>query len=113
MQLGRTRLSPVERLRQRHLRLCLQLIGTVSWSQVSFPLEVFVDSGADDNFIDSCLVSQFNLSTESLPTAKDVVALDGRLVGRVTHHTAPLIHHKSISLFIISSPLLKAAQSIH
>ena len=80
----------------------LQLRGTVIWAHVSFPLEVLVDSGADDNFIDSCLVSQLSLPSEPLPTAKDVVALDGKLLGRVTHHTVPLSlllsgnHHESI-----------------
>ena len=58
-----------------------------------------MDSGADD----SCLVSQLSLPSEPLPTAKDVVALAGKLLGRVTHRTAPLSlllsgnHHESIS----------------
>ena len=67
----------------------LQLKGTVSWSQVSCPPEVLVDSGADDNFIDSNLASQFHLPSEPLPAPKDVFALDGKLLARITHHTPP------------------------
>lgn len=34
------------------------LKGTVSWAKDSFPLVVLVNLGADDNFVDSCFVSQ-------------------------------------------------------
>lgn len=38
----------------------IQLKGTVSWSQISLPLQVLVDSGANGNFFDS-FVSHSNL----------------------------------------------------
>ena len=76
----------------------IQLKGTVSWSQVSLPLQVLVDSGADDNFIDSDFVLQSDLPTEPLPEPKDVFALDGKLLVRVTHRTAPV----SLLLLIIT-----------
>lgn len=88
----------------------LQLKGTVSWSQVSFPLQVLVDSGADDNFIDSGFVSRYNIPSEPLPKLKDVFALDGQLLARVSHRTVPVSlvvsgnHHETISLYIVSSP---------
>lgn len=49
-----------------------------------------VDSGADDSFIDSSLVTTDGLPVELLPDPKDVNALDGRLLARITHITAPL-----------------------
>ena len=88
----------------------LLLKGTVSWSQVSLPLSVLVNSGADDNFIDSDFITQSNLPSEPLPRPKNVFALDGRLLARVTHRTVPVSlllsgnHHETISLFIIPSP---------
>ncbi|XP_037626231.1 uncharacterized protein LOC119488550 [Sebastes umbrosus] len=56
----------------------------------SIPLLALVDSGADDNFIDSTLVTQAGIPVEALPAPKDVNALDGRLLARITHHTVPL-----------------------
>lgn len=89
----------------------LQLKGTVSCAQVSLPLQVLVDSGADENFIDSDVVFQSNLPSEPLPEPKDIFSLDGRLLARVTHRTAPVSlllsgnHHETISLYLIPSPL--------
>lgn len=79
-------------------------------SQVSVPLQVLIDSGADENLIDCVFVSRSNLPSEPLPEPKDVFALDGKLLARITHRTAPVSlllsgnHHESISLYIISSP---------
>ena len=76
----------------------------------SIPLLALVDSGADDNFIDSTLVTQAGIPVEALPAPKDVNALDGRLLARITHHTVPLSlilsgnHHESIKLLVIPSP---------
>lgn len=44
----------------------IELQGTVSWSEVSHPIQVLVDSGADDNFIDAEFVSQTSISSEPL-----------------------------------------------
>ncbi|KAI4805924.1 hypothetical protein KUCAC02_010517 [Chaenocephalus aceratus] len=85
--------------------------GTISWSQNSVPLQVLIDSGADDNFIDSDFVMQSKLPFEPLPEPKDVFALDGRLLAQVTHRTAPVSlkisgnHHEIISLYLIPSPM--------
>ena len=84
--------------------------GTVSWSQVSLPLSVLVDSGSDDNFIDSSFIAQSHIPSELLPQPKEVFALDGRLLARITHRTVPVSlllsgnHHETISLYIIPSP---------
>lgn len=79
--------------------------------QVPFPGPYrLIDSGSDDNFIDSATVSQAHIPTLPLPTPKKVFALDGRLLAHVTHRTAPLSlllsgnHSETIHLFVISSP---------
>lgn len=57
------------------------------------------------------VVFQSNLPSEPLPEPKEMFSLDGRLLARVTHRTAPVSlllsgnHHKTISLYLIPSPL--------
>ncbi|KAJ0066591.1 hypothetical protein NL108_015344 [Boleophthalmus pectinirostris] len=68
----------------------IQLKGTVTWSQTSFPLQALVDSGADDNFIDSAFVSLCNIPIDPLPEPKKVFTLDGKLLASVTHRTVPV-----------------------
>lgn len=61
-----------------------------------------VDSGADDNFIDSSLVLQAGIPPEEITTPREVNAFDGKLLALVTHRTAPLTlvisgnHHETI-----------------
>ena len=63
-----------------------------------------------NTFIDS-YITQSNLPSEPLPEPMDVFALNGRLLARVTHRTVPVPlllsgnHHKTISLYIIPSPI--------
>lgn len=86
------------------------LPGILRYAQNSLPLQVFVDCGADDNFIDSELCNQANLPTETLSVPKDVFALNGQLLAHVTHRTAPISlqlsgnHQEIISFFVIPSP---------
>lgn len=88
----------------------IELKGSVSNLKNNYPLNALVDSGADDNFIDSKFVSQYNIPTETLPAPKNVYALDGKLLASVTHRTAPVSlllsgnHHETISLYIVDSP---------
>ena len=85
-----------------------QLKGKLHWALHSPPVHILVDSGADENFIDTDLVQQFNLPLVILP--KQVLVLDGRLLAPATHHTAPLSfslsgdHTETIKLFVIPSP---------
>lgn len=44
--------------------LRIQLRGTVSFSNDSFPLLALVDSGADDNFVDCNFVAQCKIPSE-------------------------------------------------
>ena len=84
--------------------------GTVSWDQTSSPLSILVDSGADDNFIDTSFATQVHIPCQLLPHPKKVFALDGRFLAQVTHRTVPVNlmisgnHHESISFFLIPSP---------
>lgn len=88
----------------------IQLEGTVSFFQTKVPLPVLVDSGSDDNFIDSGIVTKFNIPSEPLSKPKEVFALDGRLLALVTLRTAPVSlllsgnHHETISFYLIPSP---------
>lgn len=67
---------------------------------------MLVDLGADDNFIDSDFVFQYNIPTLLL----HFYALDGRLLSQITHCTAPHSlhlsgnHHEHNSLFLTPSP---------
>lgn len=44
----------------------------------SVPVQVLVDSGADDNFLDTSLVKKHNIPKYPLSSPKDVVAVDVR-----------------------------------
>ena len=80
------------------------------WGRDSLPIQVLIDSGADDSFIDSDLAKQLDLPLEPLPVPKDVTALDGRLMTQVQFRTAPLTliisgnHREDLQLFVIPSP---------
>ena len=70
----------------------------------SVPVQVLVDSGADDNFIDSNFVKSHDIPTYELSSPKEVHAVDGKLLELVTHKTEPLKlllssnHHKHLEL---------------
>ena len=89
----------------------IQVQGILHWSHDTLPIQVLIDSGADGNFIDYELVSQANIPTIALSKPKEVLAIDGKLLYRVTHHTEPISlalsgnHHELIELYVISSPM--------
>ena len=67
-----------------------------------------VDSGADENFIDSGFASQVGIALEQLPFPLDANALDGRHLGRITHRTKPLeliVFVTRLFSFMASCPL--------
>lgn len=49
-----------------------------------------VDSLVDESFFDAYLVSQAEIHSEALDSPISANALNGRLLGQVTHHSAPL-----------------------
>lgn len=81
------------------------------WSHNTLPIQVLIDSDADDSFIDNELVSQANIPTIALSEPKEVLALDGKQLALVTHCTEPISltlsgnHHERIELYVISSPM--------
>lgn len=89
----------------------IQVQGMLRWSHDTLPVQVLIDSGADDSFIDYELVSQANIPTIALSEPQEVLALDGKQLARVTHRTEPISltlsdnHHELIELFVISSPM--------
>lgn len=93
----------------------VQLPGTLLWGNERLSLTFLIDSGADDSFIDERLARSAGLPLEALTEPKRVQALDGRVLARVTHRTAPLNllvsgnHCEHIQLFLIplsSSPAI-------
>lgn len=80
-------------------------------SQQTIPVKVLVDSGADDNFIDSNLATLHNIPLIELSAPKKILAIDGSSLDVVTHKTEAIKltvssnHHEFIELFVISSPL--------
>uniref|UniRef100_A0A8C5N9Y2 Gypsy retrotransposon integrase-like protein 1 n=1 Tax=Gouania willdenowi TaxID=441366 RepID=A0A8C5N9Y2_GOUWI len=70
----------------------------------------FVDSGADESFIDRSVVRQMAISTKPLDSPIDAKALNGKLLARITHQTRPVTlrlsgnHAEKIPLHIIDCP---------
>ena len=67
---------------------------------------VFINSGSDENFIDYDLCSQAQLRLDLLPEPKEVFALDGRFLARVTHRTTPVSlllsgNHQELICFLL------------
>uniref|UniRef100_A0A671X748 Gypsy retrotransposon integrase-like protein 1 n=1 Tax=Sparus aurata TaxID=8175 RepID=A0A671X748_SPAAU len=89
----------------------VQVKGMLHQSQQTISVQALVDSGADDNFIDSNLVEQHGLLVTELEVPKEVLALDSRQLDIVTHKTEPLKltlsgnHQEHIELYVIKSPL--------
>ena len=74
------------------------------------PLSVLVDSGAEENFLDQQVAAQAGIKLEPLERPRTALAVDGRLLARVTHRTEPLElvlsgnHRETIQFNIISAP---------
>ena len=73
------------------------------------PVEVLIDSGADMSLMDVTLASELGLPTQPPSIPLDVRVLDGRSIGRVTHHTTPINlrvsgnHSEMIQFLLIES----------
>lgn len=89
--------------------------GVIHWSQQALPVQVLIDSGADDNFIDIDLVRSNHLPVFELHEPRKVLAIDGKLNETVSHKTQsikPILsgnHHEHIELNVTSSPLTPVA----
>ena len=73
-------------------------------------LATLIDSGSDANIMDSNLAQQLGVGRIPLPAPVSTNALDGRLLGTVTHMTAPIRmlisgnHHETLQFHILHSP---------
>ncbi len=73
---------------------------------------VFIDSGADANFMDDTLAAQLGIKWEPLPKPVPASALDGRLLCSVTHRTVPVHlgmsgnHQETLSFHLIHAPCI-------
>ncbi len=73
---------------------------------------VFIDSGADANFMDDALATQLGIKREPLPKPVPASALDGRLLCSVTHRTVPVHlgmsgnHQETLSFHLIHAPCI-------
>ena len=74
------------------------------------PVSVLIDSGADANLMDMALASQLGIGQVVLEEPIHATALDGRLLCRVTHRSAPLPmtmsgnHNETLTFHLINSP---------
>lgn len=68
----------------------LLLPATLIANNQSFPLSVLVDSGCEQNLIDSALVQQMSIETEPLTVPLRVTTIDGKGLPQITHQTKPL-----------------------
>lgn len=81
----------------------------------SVPLSALIDSGCEQNLIDSSFVKQMSIETVPLAVPLRVTALDGGSLPQITHQTKPLHlvisgnHSEVISPFVFptaSSPII-------
>lgn len=91
-------------------RLMLPVKLTVR--SVAHSLSALVDSGAEQNFIDSSLASKLNIGVKLLPDPLRVSALSGQHLPDITHITEPLSltlsgnHTERQCFFVFLAPLI-------
>lgn len=81
----------------------------VSSSSVTLP--VYIDSGADTNFIDQQLVKKLKVPVEPLDRPLEVRAIDNHVIHPSTFRTTPIKiqienHYDMVSFYVIHSPSL-------
>ena len=63
---------------------------SLAWDGQTASVGALIDSGADDNLIDSEFAMQSGITLVPLPAPLSVQALNGNHLGKVTHQTIPL-----------------------
>jgi hypothetical protein len=87
------------------------LYASLLWGDQSKSILVLIDSGANESFMDTTLVSELGISNHPLSIPMDVRALDGQTIGRVTHNTVPINlrvsgnHSKAMQFLLLESPM--------
>ena len=87
------------------------LPASLTWGGKTQSFQAIVDSGADECFIDSALVSQMGIPTEATDGPMEVCALDGSPLTPITRRTVPVSlcvsgnHHETIQFCLMDSPV--------
>ena len=85
--------------------------ATLTWDLQSVVVGAYLDSGADDSFIDHEFACQAGISLVPLDTPLPAQALDGHPLGPITHRTEPLSltlsgnHTETITLLVLNAPI--------
>ena len=83
---------------------------SLSWGLETLSVGALVDSGADECLMDVTLARQAGVPLESMDTTLSAQALDGHLLGKISHRTIPISltisrnHTEEIRFFIIHAP---------
>ena len=132
MHLGRSRLSPEVREFHFQERLCLYCGGkghlirtdipspslitnslfpvSLAWGLENPTVGVLLDSGADECLIDATLTRQAGIPLETLETTVSAQALDGHLLGKISHRTVSVTltisgnHVDNVQFFVLHTP---------
>ena len=84
---------------------------TVASTEISRPLEIMVDSGADVSLMAISLARELRLRSIPIPVPLSATALDGRFLWQVTHRTSPVTlsfpdhHTETMTFFLVNSSL--------
>uniref|UniRef100_A0A3B3HTI1 Uncharacterized protein n=1 Tax=Oryzias latipes TaxID=8090 RepID=A0A3B3HTI1_ORYLA len=88
----------------------LYLPVKLSFSSSVFEGRALIDSGAEQSFIDDCLVSELNIPTEPLDIPVRAAGLGGQVLTHITHRTKAVRlitsgnHHELIQFYITKTP---------
>ncbi|KAL4007857.1 hypothetical protein ACER0C_001709 [Sarotherodon galilaeus] len=88
----------------------MQLSAVLSNDTKTYPTHALLDSGAEQNLIDSDLVHRLGIRTRLLEVPVSVVALNGQPLPSVTHETEPVLlilsgnHREFLRFFVFVSP---------
>ena len=86
------------------------LPATLQWGSSRQEAVAFVDSGSEENFIDSRLVARWGLPTTVLGTPLVANALNGKRLANISRTSIPVSlclsgnHHEVLTFFVIDSP---------
>lgn len=95
------------------------LVAQLFVSGNTYPVKVLIDSGYDANIIDAHLAEQLDLRRDPMSNPTPARALDGHLLGTVTHLTCPLRisisgnHHETIQFHFLPSAVHPVILGLH
>ena len=84
--------------------------AVLKWGPQQQEVVALIDSGAEENFLDSGFVAQWGIPTIQLKTPMVANALNGQRLANITHVSTPVSlflsgnHHEEMSFYVINSP---------